>query len=74
MGWVNPPPFFYAAFETAADLANMYIQNSETPWSPYSPTKEIYTTAPNTAALADRLQKVEVYMDDFIGMTQGDRK
>ena len=28
--------------------------------------------APNDTASDNRLQKVEVYMDDFMGMTQGD--
>ena len=30
-------------------------------------------TAPNDTASANRLKKVEVYMDDFMGMTQGDQ-
>ena len=29
-------------------------------------------TAPNDTASANRLKKVEVYMDDFMEMTQGD--
>ena len=29
-------------------------------------------TAPNDTASANRLKKVEVYMDDFMGTTQGD--
>ena len=71
MGWVNSPPFFCAASETAADLANSYIRDPTTPWSPYGPTRDVYSTTPSPPASSDRLQKVEVYMDDFMGMTQG---
>ena len=72
MGWVNSPPYFCAASETAADLANTYLAKPQTPWRPYAPTKYIYATTPNNTASANRLQKVEVYMDYFMGMTQGD--
>ena len=72
MGWVNYPPLFCAASETAADLANEYLVNPETPWISYAPTKDIYATAPNDSASANRLQNVEAYMDNFMGMTQGD--
>ena len=72
MVWVNSPPLFCAAYETAADLANTYLENPQTPWRPYVPTKGIYVTTPNNAASSNRLKKVEVYMDDFMEMTQGD--
>ena len=68
---VKSPPFFCAASETAADLANAYLANLETPWRSYAPTKDIYGTAPNNTTSTHRLQKVEVYMDGFMGMTQG---
>ena len=71
MGWVESPPFFCDASETAAYLANAYLANPQTNWSSYDPTKDIYATAPNNTASANRLKKVEVYMDDFMGMTQG---
>ena len=70
--WVNSPLFFFAASETAADLANAYLENPQTPWSHYAPTRDIYATAPNDNASSNRLQKVEVYIDDFMGMTQSD--
>ena len=72
MNWVNSHLFFCAASETAADMANVYLANPSTPWRSYAPTKDIYATAPKDTASANRLQKVEVYMDYFMGMTQGD--
>ena len=72
MGWVNSTPFFCAAYETAADLAKAYLAKPQTPWRTYDPTKDRYVTTPNNAAYSNRLQKVEVYMDDFMGTTQGD--
>ena len=72
MGWVNSPPFFCAASETAADLANAYIKDPTTPWVPYKPTVGKYSTTPHPRASSTRLQEVEVYMDDFMGMMQGD--
>ena len=63
MGWVNSPPFFCAASETATDLANAYLANSQTPCRSYAPAKDIYATDPNNIASVNRLQKVEVYMD-----------
>ena len=72
MGWFNSPPFFCAASETATDLANAYLANPQTPWMDYAPKRDIYATTPNDTASSNRLQKVEVYMDDFMGMTQGD--
>ena len=71
MSWVDSPPLFCAASETAADLANTYLENPATPWRSYAPTKDIYATSPNYTASKNRLQKVEVYMDDFMGVTQG---
>ena len=71
MGWVNSPPLFCAASDTAADLANAYLANPQTPWRSYTKKKEIYTTAPNDTDSTNRLQKFEVYMDNFMGMAQG---
>ena len=72
MGWVNSTPFFCATSDTDTDLANAYLANPETPWSSYAPIKDIYATAPNDTASDNCLQNIEVYMDDFMGMTQGD--
>ena len=72
MNWVNYHTFFCAASETAADMANVNLANPSTPWRSYAPTKDIYATDPNDTASANHLQNVEVYMDSFVGMTQGD--
>ena len=72
MGWVSSPPLFCAASKTAADLSNSYLANPETHWRSYAPSKYIYATDPNYTASDNRIQKVEVYMDDFKGITQGD--
>ena len=72
MGWVNSPPFFCAASETAADLANVYLHDGTTTFVEYAPTKGAYSTSPSPTASAKRLQAVEVYMDDLMGATQGD--
>ena len=72
MGWVSSPPLFCAASKTAADLSNSYLANPETPWRSYAPSKDIYATSPNYTASDNRIQMVEVYMDDFKGITQGD--
>ena len=69
---VNSPPLFCTASETAVYLDNTYLENPETPWRYYAPIKEIYVNAPNDTTSANRLRKVQLYMDNFMGMTQQD--
>ena len=69
MGWVDSPPFFCAASEPAADLANVYLHNGATSFSEYALTKGTYATSPSPTASAKRLQAVEVYMDDLMVAT-----
>jgi len=69
MGWVESPPYFCAASETARDVAVKYI---ETPTGSLPPHKlEHWATAntkdvsPSTGGTALRYV-IEVYVDDFI--------
>ena len=44
MVWVSSSPFFCAASETAADLANNYLAGHRSPTPEYSPTLGTYST------------------------------
>jgi hypothetical protein len=85
MGWVESPPFFCVATETAADLANA---RSRRPTAPSHRLEDIADTPPSDdlsqpppvsitpplhshqpAALPVR--SFDVYVDDFIGLGQG---
>ena len=72
MGWVNSPDLFCATSETVADLANIAFQSDLQITHPYSPTSTLYHCAPSPTAGPDRLQYVDVYMDDLNCLTQGD--
>jgi hypothetical protein len=98
MGWVESPPYFCAASETIADLANANIHKrflphrldalADTPppsqllLEPYPinlmPSTPQPTGAPREPASEARPRKklayVDVYMDDFLGLCQGDRR
>jgi hypothetical protein len=98
MGWVESPPYFCAASETIADLANANIHKrflphrldalADTPPPSQSPG-ELYPInlvpstpqppgAPREPPSATRPRKklayVDVYVDDFLGLCQGDRR
>jgi hypothetical protein len=98
MGWVESPPYFCAASETIADLANRDIhkrfpphrldQVADTtppPPPPYTggpinllPSTSQPTDAPREptteARLRSKLAYVDVYVDDFLAVCQGDRR
>jgi hypothetical protein len=98
MGWVESPPYFCAASETIADIANRDIHKrfpphrldevAETPPPPPVPSEPFPinlvpstpqpTSAPRESAAATRprqkLAYVDVYVDDFLGLCQGDRR
>ena len=73
MGWVNSPDMFCAALETVADMANGYILDPTSAFVIYPPTMNAYSTTPAPTASSARLQCTEVYMDDLLSATQGDR-
>ena len=72
MGWVSSPDLFCATSETTADIANAYCLDPSTPFCQYAPTKGVYHTTDSPPASPSRLQHTDVYMDDFISLTQGD--
>ena len=72
MGWVNSPDLFCATSETVADLANVAFHSDLPLTRTYSPTATLYHCAPSPTAGPDRLQYVDVYMDDLNCLSQGD--
>jgi hypothetical protein len=75
MGWIELPPYFSAALETARDVSELYI---ETPLG-VGPTNAMvqhsqgsgpYNALPATSArdLDPFSYLLEVYMDDFMGL------
>lgn len=71
MGWVSLPPFFCAASETAADLANGYMDDHCLSTPEYGPTSGTYSTVLYPPASEARLQAMDVYMDDLKCLAQG---
>ena len=71
MFWLRSPPFFCAASETAADLANTYLADHRSPTPEYGPTLGTYSTVPSPPASAGQLQATDVYMDDHNCLAQG---
>jgi hypothetical protein len=87
MGWSQSPPLFTSATETIADLANQAVQvcspqlphrlekAAETPISSDAPRNS--ATAPTRRrndVIRQPLQQWDVYVDDFIGVVQGNLK
>ena len=66
-----PPDLCCATSETATDVANTYISNPATVFNTYRPTNGIYRTQPAKEASAERLQYIDVYMDDLNCVAQG---
>ena len=73
MGWVNSPDMFCVASETVVDMTNGYILEPTSAFLIYPPTATKYSTAPSPTVSSARLQCTEVYMDDLLSATQGDR-
>ena len=59
--------------ETVADMANGYILYPTSAFVIYPPTMNAYSMTPAPTASSARLQCTEVYMDDLLSATQGDR-
>jgi hypothetical protein len=75
MGWIESPPYFCAASETARDVATMYAEqpldaNAQHPALPHTQTHADYKTLPTARAPTDEPIRylMEVYMDDFIDL------
>ena len=72
MGWIESPPYFCAASETARDVAAMYAERPMDgcthPALHHTQTHEDYKTLPQSRTPADAPVRylMEVYVDDFI--------
>ena len=64
---------FCAASETVADMANGCILDPTSAFVIYPPTVNAYSTTSAPTASSARLQCTEVYMDNLLSATQGDR-
>ena len=87
MGWVLSPPFFSAATETVADLANQRLAHHYQPpihrlesladqpppldALPASPRPHLGPPHPHPAPLQKPLKFNDVYVDDFLQLIQG---
>ena len=71
MGWVNLSIFFWAALDTAADKANDYALDPTSLFAIYPNTAKIYQTSTALTKSTERLQYIDVYMDDLFCSTQG---
>ena len=80
MGWLESPPYFGAASETARDVGEVYAQTAvgslpRHKFEPYTKTKEEYKQLPQDAPTNDDfLFNLEVYVDDFIGLAVAESK
>ena len=75
MGWIESPPYFCTASETARDVAEQYVETplGKGPHNPqlkYSQTSEAYAGLPQHSPCdADPFKYlIEVYVDDFMGL------
>jgi hypothetical protein len=74
MGWVESPPYFCAASETARDVTTDYIDMPVGSLTPHKFEKYIvggvdYNTLPDTSTpLKGFLYMVEVFVDDFMSL------
>ena len=74
MGWIESPPYFCCASETARDVAEQYIQLplGSVPTHKFTPLTMTHTDTQqlrDTAESTDPLKfLLEVYMDDYIGL------
>ena len=72
MGWIESPPYFCTASETARDVAEQYLQRPTTslPQHKFLPKTQQHTDTHTLPLTSDTALKfvLEVYMDDFIGL------
>ena len=75
MGWIESPPYFCAASETARDVAAMYAEQPVNAGAhhlslPHTQTHADYKALPTTRRPTDAPIRylMEVYMDDFIDL------
>ena len=74
MGWVESPPYFCAATETARDIATTYIETGigtlpNHKFEQYTSGAEAFDTLPAVADINNGFNyALEVYVDDFISI------
>ena len=74
MGWIESPPFFGVASETARDVAQVYAQAPLGALPPhkfehYAQSHRDFKELPEVSPEVDQMQfSLEVYVDDFIGL------
>jgi hypothetical protein len=69
MGWCESPPFFCASSETARDTIAHLIQTKESLPAHKFEQKMLPNEYPNTENSTEDSTLIEVFVDDFIGMT-----
>ncbi len=73
MGWIESPPYFCAALETARDVADQYAETplgSQPPhkFSHYTGVNEEYIALPEKGPNDDFRYLIEVYVDNYISL------
>jgi len=73
MGWIESPPYFCTASETARDCAAQYAETPlgtrpDHPFLPHTQTNDAFTDLPATSTKSDFLYLMEVFVDDFIAL------
>jgi hypothetical protein len=74
MGWIESPPYFCSASETARDVVEQYLQlpldtmkpHKFLPWTELS---DDFLSLPQSVNTIPFRYLLEVYMDDYIGLT-----
>ena len=81
MGWIESPPYFCAASETARDVAQQYVEREVgiTPdhkFLHHTTTSEEYAKLPTTNKQGDGgfNYMLEVYCDDFVSLAMASSK
>jgi hypothetical protein len=74
MGWIESPPYFCTASETARDVAEQYTQlplglMEDHKFLPWTELDESYLTLPEDGDDKSYRYLLEVYMDDYIALT-----
>ena len=69
---MNSPKFFCDTSETVTNNANNYALDPTSTFVVYPPTAMVYKTSYGATTSPNRLQYVDVYMDDILCDAQGD--
>ena len=72
MGLVNSPNLFCSASKTAADNAKVYTLDLDSTFMVCPPTAGAYNNSDGVTASPNRLQYIDVYIDNLFFASQGD--